>query len=224
MPRKIPSGKRKTTLNNLVCGYLNDFYRSSSFYLHLDFWCLIFTFLKLELVAICDDGRGSANTVRSIKDKNGVGVIHYAAAKGKINVLDYLIEDLGIDVNFKDEKGDSPLMHAIEGGNTNVVEYLLGKGAGPNASNTKGYTPLHSAAEKGHTEILARLLSKGANVNALSETGTPLDMAANYNQLEALQILLEQNANPNLCSGRSFTPLTGSIVSQSLRCIEPLLE
>ncbi|MCL7027954.1 hypothetical protein MKW94_024636, partial [Papaver nudicaule] len=57
-----------------------------------------------ELVAEYDDGRGFANTVTSLSNDFGVGAIHYAAAKGKLNVLDYLIEDLGIDVNFKDEQ------------------------------------------------------------------------------------------------------------------------
>ncbi|MCL7033251.1 hypothetical protein MKW94_019149, partial [Papaver nudicaule] len=60
--------------------------------------------LLKELVAEYDDGRGSANTVMSVKDDNGVRVIHFAAVEGKINVLDYLIEELGIDVNFKDEQ------------------------------------------------------------------------------------------------------------------------
>ncbi|XP_026416271.1 ankyrin repeat domain-containing protein 7-like [Papaver somniferum] len=116
----------------------------------------------------------------NVKDDNGVGVIHFAAVEGKLNVLKYLIKELGLDVNMKDRKG--------------------------------------------YTEILTRLLSRGVNVNTLSENGTPLDMAANHDQLEALQILLEQNANPNLSSRRAFTTLAGSIVSGSLRCVEPLLE
>ncbi|KAI3866565.1 hypothetical protein MKW92_027162, partial [Papaver armeniacum] len=119
---------------------------------------------------------------------------------------------------------DSPLLYATMDGNINTVEYLLGKGADPETSNTQGYSPVHCAAEKGYTEILTRLLARGVNVNALSESGTPLDMAANHDQLEALQILLEQNANPNLFSGRAFTTLAGAIVSGSLRCVEPLLE
>ncbi|KAI3838124.1 hypothetical protein MKW92_004766, partial [Papaver armeniacum] len=52
-------------------------------------------------------------------------------------------------------------------------------------------------------------------------------MAAANGQLEAIQILLDHNADPNLMSCRSYTPLTVSIVSglpQSLRCVELLLE
>ncbi|KAI3929878.1 hypothetical protein MKW98_004032 [Papaver atlanticum] len=193
-----------------------------------------------ELIAKYDDGRGPANTVMSIKDDNGVGVIHFVAEEGKLNVLKYLIEELGLDVNMKnDAKGESPFFHAVLGGNINIVDYLLGKGANPNTSNINGSTPLHYAAQKGYTEILTRLLSRGVNVNGSCEDGTltplavagatlsPLDIAAHNGQIEAIQILLDHNADPNLMSCRSFTSLTVSIKSglpQSLRCVELLLE
>ncbi|MCL7038708.1 hypothetical protein MKW94_022087, partial [Papaver nudicaule] len=101
-----------------------------------------------ELVSEYDDGRGLANTVMSFKNENGRGAIHCAAAEGKLNVLDYLIEELAIDVDLKDERGNSPLMHSIMGGNIKTVEYLLEKGADPKTSNSRGCTPLHPAAGK----------------------------------------------------------------------------
>ncbi|XP_026428760.1 26S proteasome non-ATPase regulatory subunit 10-like [Papaver somniferum] len=177
-----------------------------------------------KLLAKYDDGRGLATTVKNVKNVNGAGAIHCAARGGKLNVLKYLIEELGLDVNTKDERGGSPLLQATLGGNMNTVEYLLVKGADPETSDTKGYMPLHAAAEKGYTEIVTKLLSRGVNVNAASEIGTSLVMAANFGQLEALQILLDHNANPNLSPGCSFTPLAGSIVSGYLQCVEPLLE
>ncbi|KAI3957782.1 hypothetical protein MKX01_007613 [Papaver californicum] len=184
--------------------------------------------------------KGLADTVMSIKDDNGVGVIHFAAEEGHINVLKYLIDELGLDVNMKnDATGQSPLYHAVLGGNINTVDYLLGKGANPSIWNTNGGTPLHYAAQKGYTEILTRLLSRGVNVNGLCEDGTltplvvagatvaPLELAAKNGQLEAIQILLDHNADPNLVSCRSYTPLTVSIIyglPQSLQYVELLLE
>ncbi|KAI3847556.1 hypothetical protein MKW92_018734, partial [Papaver armeniacum] len=146
-----------------------------------------------------------------------------AAISGKLNRL----------------KSESPFYHAVLGGNITIVDYLLGKGANPNTSNKNGATPLHYAAQKGYTEILTRLLSRGVNVNGSCEDGTltplavagatlsPLDVAANNGQIEAIQILLDHNADPNLMSCRSFTSLAVSIKSgrpQSLRCVELLLE
>ncbi|RZC60013.1 hypothetical protein C5167_021771, partial [Papaver somniferum] len=138
-----------------------------------------------------------------------------------------------------DGKGDSPLSHASLDGNINTVDYLLGKGANPNTRNTYGATPLHYAAQYGYTEILTRLLSRGVNVNGSCEDGTltplgvagatlsPLDVAANNGQLEAIRVLLDHNADPNLMFCRSYTSLAVSIKSglpQSLQCVELLLE
>lgn len=128
---------------------------------------------------------------------------------------------------MKDEKGKSPFLHATTSGNLNTFECLLEKGVDPESSTSRGYSPLHCAAEKGYTEILTRLLSRGINVNGSSEIGTPLDLAANLGQFEAMRILLDHNANPNLFSGELFTPLAGSIICslpQSLQCVELLLQ
>ncbi|RZC83791.1 hypothetical protein C5167_046581 [Papaver somniferum] len=131
--------------------------------------------------------KGLANAARNIKDDDGVGIVHFAAREGKLDILRYLIEELGLDVNTKDKNGESPLLNATMCGDMNTVEYLLGKGADPETSNFKGYTPLHGAALKGYTDIVTKLLSRGVNVNALCENGTPLDMAVNFDQFEAAQ-------------------------------------
>ncbi|KAI3851417.1 hypothetical protein MKX03_013030, partial [Papaver bracteatum] len=98
---------------------------------------------------------------------------------------------------------------------------------------------MHYAAQHGQTNILTRLLSRGVNVNGPCKYGTltplavacailsPLDVAANIGQLEAIRILLDHNADPNLMSCRLFTSLSVSIkagLPQSLRCVEILLE
>jgi ankyrin repeat protein len=47
----------------------------------------------------------------------------------------------------------------------------------------------------GNCEILKALLSKGANVDSLSDTGTPLHMAAFFKQDGAMKILLDHGAD-----------------------------
>ncbi|XP_026424005.1 protein TANC2-like isoform X2 [Papaver somniferum] len=126
---------------------------------------------------------------------------------------------------MKDEKGKSPFLHATTSGNLNTFECLLEKGVDPESSTSRGYSPLHCAAEKGYTEILTRLLSRGINVNGSSEIGTPLDLAANLGQFEAMRILLDHNANcvelllqagadPN-CGSDGINPLTAAAIVTS---------
>ena len=51
------------------------------------------------------------------------------------------------------------------------------------------------------------MISKGANVSAQDEIGrTPLHIAAFYNNIEALQILLYELANPLIKNNEGETP------------------
>uniref|UniRef100_A0A1X7SW55 Uncharacterized protein n=1 Tax=Amphimedon queenslandica TaxID=400682 RepID=A0A1X7SW55_AMPQE len=59
--------------------------------------------------------------------------------------------------------GDTALIAAAEGGNCDVVELLLKKGADLSHSNYEGYTALIVAAVEGHYDIVQLLLNNGAD-------------------------------------------------------------
>lgn len=50
------------------------------------------------------EGRG-AEKARALRDSNGIDALHLAAARGKLPVCRYLVEDLGLDVNSTCEAG-----------------------------------------------------------------------------------------------------------------------
>lgn len=52
-----------------------------------------------------DDGKGLSQTVANIKDANKRGALHFAAREGQLEVCKYLLEELKLDVNTKDEDG-----------------------------------------------------------------------------------------------------------------------
>ena len=52
---------------------------------------------------------------------------------------------------------------AVRIGSTDLVEFLLSKGARPNITNGEGETPIHIAARKGLKDILELLLKAGAD-------------------------------------------------------------
>lgn len=66
----------------------------------VEFWiCLI------DIAAQLDDGKGLEQTVADVKDANKRGALHFAAREGKTEVCKYLLEELKLDVNTKDEDG-----------------------------------------------------------------------------------------------------------------------
>ncbi|KAJ0315930.1 hypothetical protein Brms1b_005767 [Colletotrichum noveboracense] len=69
-----------------------------------------------------------------------------------------LLEEGGIDLEYKDETGRTALSLAAEKGKGKVVRRLIELGAVINSKDQTGRTPLPWAAAKGHLEIVRHLL------------------------------------------------------------------
>ena len=73
---------------------------------------------------------------------------------------------------------ESALWTACLGGDDDIVEYLLCRGADPNTAAFAGATPLHVAAQRGHHQVARRLLAAGADPERCDARGrTPGDWA-----------------------------------------------
>ncbi|KAG7225632.1 hypothetical protein INR49_005038 [Caranx melampygus] len=64
------------------------------------------------------------------------------------------------DANRTLDGGRKPLHYAADFGQTDVVEFLISKGADVNAPDKHGLTPLISACFEGHTSCVKVLLDK----------------------------------------------------------------
>lgn len=52
-----------------------------------------------------DDGKGLEQAVAGVKDANSRGALHFAAGEGKTDMCKYLVEELKVDVDTKDDDG-----------------------------------------------------------------------------------------------------------------------
>lgn len=180
--------------------------------------------LLKKIASQLDEGKGLAKTVADIKDANKRGAIHFAAREGKTEVCKYLLEELKLDVNTKDEDGDTPLLHAARKGHTLTAKYLLEHGADPAIPSNLDATALHHAAGIGDVELLKYILDKGVKVDSQSDAGTPLVWAAGHGQREAVKVLLDYHANPNAENEDNITPLLSSVAAGSLACTDLLIQ
>ncbi|XP_022946123.1 ankyrin-1 [Cucurbita moschata] len=180
--------------------------------------------LMKNLAARLDDGKGLSGTVADIKDANKRGALHFAAREGKTEVCKYLLEELKLDVDTRDEDGETPLIHAARQGHTDTARYLIESGANPAIASDLGATALHHSAGIGNIELLKFLLSRGPDVNSQSDAGSPLIWAAGHAQQEAVKLLLEHHANPNAETDDDITPLLSAVAAGSLACLDLLIQ
>jgi len=57
----------------------------------------------------------------------------------------YLVEECGADVNARDHEGNTAIHHAASRGDTEMIRYLVSKGADPKAVNREGRTTVDMA-------------------------------------------------------------------------------
>jgi ankyrin repeat protein len=132
--------------------------------------------------------------------------LYLACLKGHKDVAEVLIKG-GAKVD-----GDSPPLFAAAGkGNLELVELLYKSGADPAAFSTQhaGCCALHIAAEKNYVDVVTALLSYGVSVNIRSgkQKLTPLISAACCGSLEAVEVLVKENADINAQSSTGNTAL-----------------
>lgn len=90
----------------------------------------------------------------------------------------------------------------------------------PQIENVSSFaTPLTVAVSKGDLEFVKKLIEYGADVNEISEDLTPLMIAARYNKVDILRILLSNGANPSARNEKGFTALKYAQLSNATEAI-----
>jgi ankyrin repeat protein len=72
--------------------------------------------------------------------ERAAGNSHRHVPDGWMTAVQYLVEELGADVNARDDKGYTPLHNAAARGDHELIFYLLSKGADIQAVSKRGQT------------------------------------------------------------------------------------
>lgn len=109
-----------------------------------------------------------------------------ACKNNKKSVVQTFLKRGGVDVNKRDESGNTPLIYACMKNARDLVKMLLDNGADVNLGNQQDCMPIHFAAETGSPEIIELLTGAGADVNCTDRNGrTPLMVMARHGRTDA---------------------------------------
>jgi ankyrin repeat protein len=125
--------------------------------------------------------------------------LHYAAWKGRENVVTYLLETCGVDVNLVDDGNFTALYCASSKNHVSSIRLLSQHGADPNIVDDDGDTPLMIAAQNGHLDPMTLLLEDGRCNLEMKKTDTgdtAILLAADHSEWDCVKLLLSYHASP----------------------------
>ena len=148
----------------------------------------------LEVAKILvEDGKAEVDAVNGVNDETALLV---ASAKGNADVVSYLVDKAGADVEARAKNDASPLYIAAFKGHLEAVRILAENGdAKVDATiGANRETALLAASIGGHADVVRYLVCEaGADIAAKAENGlTPLSAASLKGYQDVVQVLLER--------------------------------
>jgi ankyrin repeat protein len=123
------------------------------------------------------------------------GPLHEAVRKHNLPLAELLL-DKKANINLPAEGGKTALHYAILEKHFDMIDFLLKKGADMKAKNLGGASPLHFVVMDGDRALVEKFLSCG--INDQNNNGkTPLHIAAEKGNIDAIKVLLNHNAVTN---------------------------
>jgi len=133
---------------------------------------------------------GDVESLRLILDKNpalaveafsyDLPPIWWAASQGRLGIVRFLVEEMGVDHDASNQIDCSPLSAAVMRRRLNVVQYLVTEaGADLEKTNHDGWTPLmHAVVYDGDRDIVEFLVESGANKHHKNNLGDSITYIA----------------------------------------------
>jgi ankyrin repeat protein len=131
-------------------------------------------------VAAVKAGVGKGSSASELNRMSFDPVVYAINANASTEVITYLLEQKGNEVNKLTHDARIYLHWAASRGNAAIVEYLISKGAKVNLEDSHGSTPIGFAAAAGqaNTKIYEALIRAGADVQQKNQDGASLLLLA----------------------------------------------
>lgn len=140
------------------------------------------------------------------EDITGGCPLHFAAANGHLDVVEFLVRD-GANLEVRDEYGLTAIQYAVEEPvSTDVFQLLAVAGSNVNTRDYMGRTPFMRAAGAGSVNTLKVMLEYNVEIAAHNLNGeTALHLAVDTGEIEAAELLVTLGLDPldPDCKGRS---------------------
>jgi ankyrin repeat protein len=146
-------------------------------------------------------------SARSTCRHKRVTALHYACKRGHLAVVKYLIQETKVNINTLKKGKMSPLLLAAKHSRTEVVHYLIEKGANLHHTDKNGWNIIHWAARTANDSLLWTFYNIGMHMNVRTRKGElPIHIAAQSGSISTVHffMMVGQSLYMFDCKGKSI--------------------
>jgi ankyrin repeat protein len=160
----------------------------------------------------------------NLVDQHGESALFDCARKGKLDIAKKLISRFA-SVNIENRQGELPIHLAAQKGNLEMIKLFIESGSFLNKKTMEDKLPVHYAIQGGQTDIVPFLLNESKQSWFLKDTygNTLLHHAAKTSNVRLVEMLINQNLDPNALNSQFETPIFNAIRFGSIETIRLLL-
>jgi len=160
----------------------------------------------------------------NLMDAHGETALFDCARKGKLEIAKLLISKFA-QVNIENRQGELPIHLAAGKGHIDFIRLLIESGAFLNKKTTEDRLPVHYAVLGGHKDVIPFLIreSKQSWFIKDNHNNTLLHYAAKTSNVSIMDMLINQNLDPNALNDQFETPLFNAVRFGSIETIRLLL-
>lgn len=127
---------------------------------------MIFALIAMVVVSLSNKffklSTGVEPSKKTASSSHGTSALFNAIAKGRMSMVQNLLNSQGVSANLTTKEGYTPLIFASAKGYGDMVQLLLEHGADINAKDKAGKTALVYAKDKGFVRVIEILRAAGA--------------------------------------------------------------
>lgn len=163
------------------------------------------------------------------EDKWKENLFYWSIIKGNNDLTRPLLEvliDAGLDVNYRDKRGNRYLDYAFSAQNVEMIKTLLKSGASVANVNTNDVRSIIvDVIKKNNVEMAKALVDAGVDIGVKGEFGTNcLWHAVSYGKVELLKVLVDAGADVRVKDYAGRTLLQEAAINDDVKMVKLLAE
>jgi len=158
-------------------------------------------------------------------DIDGSNLLINAGGNGNMDIIRFLVEDKGFDVNFVDNNGFTPFHAGAGSGSVELLKYFIAEGANIHTTTTIGAIPMVSAIYSDSLAAVEFLFELGCEYDVPNQWNVyPIHYAAYLGNVEVMRLFLDRGVNIHKVTMNRETPFFWAVVGRRFEMADFLLE